>query len=315
MNGGRSLRGVPTWAPLIVVVVLCNGLAAGVWKHANLDVATFCFAFVAGKTLVLWSLWSVFGRRPLVDGASIPFLRAAFFSALLNGIAWFGYFVAFMRGPLALVQTITATSAVVAAVLGVIFLNERFVKAQWIGVALVVAAGMGLGYSTDGSGDGGQSGWLFPSILGAFLWGASNAACKVAYSRPEADDYRMNLAHWAGLVLTLLPYGIWLLARGEPRTGGAMAAIAVVALYITADLAYYAAIRLGPVSLVSPLADLYPIVSTVYALLFLNETPSGFACLCIALALPGIFLVIPNASSSAAKHSPTRILQDRADRT
>ena len=144
LSPAASSRHPLAWAPLLGVGVLCSGIAAGVWKHAGIDAARFCVPFVIAKTAVSAGLWAARGRRPIADRASRPFLAFAGGSAVLNGLAWIAYFIAFERGPLAIVQTVTSTYTAVAAVLALIFLRERLARAQALGVAIVVVATLGI---------------------------------------------------------------------------------------------------------------------------------------------------------------------------
>ena len=296
MSAAASSLRARSWAPLLVVSVVCNGLAAGIWKHTATDVRTFCVLFVTDKVIVNGGLWAWRGRRSLSDRASRPFLSAALLAAVLNGLAWIAYFIAFERGPLAMVQTITSAYTAVAAVLALLFLREHLSRAQAAGVALVVAAGMVSCYAAEAPAVGGHGlGWLWASFAAAATWGAASVVAKHAYGLPRADDPRFFLAHTLGLAITILPYGLSR-APAEPRGMiGAAATLAVVLLYVAADLGFFAAVARGPASIVNPLAGLYPMVSIAYAVLVLGDAPDPLGILCLAMVLPGVMLAVPGA--------------------
>ena len=216
MDALRHRHADLTWAPFLAVYVGCTGLAAGVWKYAGLATAAFCVIYTLAKTVMLWGAWFRWGSSPLLDRASRRFAGAAILAGVANGLAWIAYFFAFQRGPLALVQTVTAMSSVVAAVLTALFLRERVASTQLAGVVMVIVASLLLGYLEAGTGGGARHrGWLLASFTSAALWGASSALAKYAYGLPGAGDIRMNLGQWAGFVVTVLPYGLWL-APVEP---------------------------------------------------------------------------------------------------
>lgn len=305
MSAAASAPRPLAWALSLAVGVLFTGLAAGVWKHAGIEVGGFCVLFVLGKAAVSAGLWSARGRRPFADRASRPFLALALLAAVLNGLAWIAYLVAFERGPLALVQTISAGYPAVAAVLAVLLLRERLAGAQAAGVAIVVIAGMLLTYAGEASAAGGHGGWLPACLASVGLWGAAVVVAKHAYGLPGADHPRFFAAHGLGLAATVLPYGAWC-APGGAGTGAAT--LLVVLLYVAGDLAVYVAIARGPASIVNPLLGLYPIPSIAYAALVLGDRPGPLGWVGIALALAGIVLVVPAAdnplSRLVARHGP-----------
>jgi bacterial/archaeal transporter family protein len=287
------------WAPFLAVYVGCTGLAAGVWKYAGLATAAFCVIYTLAKTVVLWGAWLRWGRGPLLDRARGRFAAAAILTGVLNGLAWIAYLFAFQRGPLAVVQTVTATSSAVAVVLAAVFLRERVGPAQGAGILMVIVASLLLGYADAGTGGGSpQRGWLVASFATAALWGACSALAKYAYGLPGAGDIRMNLGQWLGFVLTVLPYGLWL-APSEPWfPGGAGLASLVVLLYLIGEVGVFAAIRRGPSAVVNALAGLYPIPAIVFMGLMRGDWPRGSSWLAIALALPGTALAVTAGRTS-----------------
>ncbi len=218
-----SAAGTPpralAWAPLLAVAVLSSGLAAGVWKQMGLDMPRFCVLFVIGKIAVGAGSW--LSRAPWRPGpprapASRAFLAFAALAAALNGLAWVAYLIAFERGPLPIVQTLSASYTAVAAVLAVIFLRERLAFVQVAGVVLVVVAGMLLAYVAEAPAPGSRGGWLVACLAAVALWGASAAVAKHAYSLAGADHPRFFLVHGLGLAATLLPTGCG--SRRAPRS-------------------------------------------------------------------------------------------------
>lgn len=280
------------WAPFLVVYLGCTGLAAGVWKYAGMSTAAFCVLYSLAKTVVLWSAWAAWGKGPVVDRRSLPFARTAIVTGVVNGLAWIAWFFAFARGPVAIVQTVTAMSSVVAAVLAVLFLRERFARTQVTGIAMVIGASLVLGYFDAGAGGGAGRGWLGASFAAAVLWGASSALAKYAYSLEGAGDLRMNLGQWLGFMVTVLPYGLFLAPRGPWFPTGTGPSLAVVLLHVVGEIGVFAAIARGPAALVNAIAGLYPIPSILFVGIMLGDWPHWLAWIGIALALAGIALAV-----------------------
>ena len=297
MDALRHRHADLTWAPFLAIYLGCTGLAAGVWKYAGLATAAFCVIYTLAKTVVLWGAWLGWGRGPLLDRARGRFAVAAILTGVLNGLAWILYLFAFQRGPLEIVQTVTAMSSAVAAVLTALFLRERVTRVQGVGIAMVILASLLLGYADAGAGGGTpRRGWLLASCAAAALWGACSALAKYAYGLPGAGDIRMNLGQWLGFVLTVLPYGLWL-APSEPWfPGGPGSASIVVLLYVIGEVGVFAAIRRGPSAVVNALAGLYPIPAIVFMGLMRGDWPRWLCWLAIALALPGTALALTAAS-------------------
>jgi drug/metabolite transporter (DMT)-like permease len=295
-----SSRVAPGWRSLVAVSILCSGLGAGVWRHAGIGAGKFCVLFVIGKAILVAAMW-VRRRPPRVGRAWRAFVGCALLAALLNGLAWIAYLFALARGPLPMVQTITAAYTAIATVLAVLFLGERLTSRGAVGVALIVAAGLLLAdVGEAGAPSARGSGWLAASFAATGAWGVSVVVCKRAYDLPDAEDRGFFLAQGLGLLVTLLPYGLVALARGEAHDAGSdAAALAVAALYLAGDFTLFAAIARGPATLVNPLSGLYPIPSIAYAALVLGEAPDRWGWLAIAMLLPGVALTAPRAGDPA----------------
>lgn len=285
------------WILPLCGTVLCYGLAQGLYKQVPLTAGQFCLLFVAVKTPVNWGAWGAFSRRRLTDPESRPFLFYALLGQVVNGLAWICYFLALDRGPAAVVGTVTAAYTAVTVLLAMVFLRERLAPRQVLGVALVIGAGMVLGYAAGGAPatEAGRVGWLTLSFATMGLWGVAVCIFKHAYNQEHADDYRFFLTNWAGMVLTLLPYG-WLSAGGAASTwspGVVGLGLLIVLLYALGDLLLFAAIQRGPASVVSPLSGLYPIPTLVYAALVLHERLGGLQWGAVALVLLALLLLVP----------------------
>ncbi len=291
-----------SWALPLLCTVLFYGLAQGIYKQVPLSAGQFCLLLCAAKTVLNWGFWLAAGRRPLLQREARAFLGWALLGQLGNGVAWIFYFIALQKGPAALVGTVTAAYTAVAVLLSLIFLRERLAALQVLGVALVIAAGLMIGYS-GGPADAPLQlgGWFAASLVTLLLWGIVVCIFKYAYGLRDADDSRFFVMNWLGMVLTLLPYGL-------SEHGAAwdlklvFEGLAIVLLYAIGDLTLFAAINRGPASLVSPLSGLYPVITLIYAKLFLREAVSTWQWLAVAMLIVAIVLVVPQTENK----EPTR---------
>ncbi len=224
----------------------------GSWKHAGIDVEEVLRAnFVLGKTVVSAGFWPSRGRRHEAHeaGASGPLLAYTALAALLNGLAWVAYLYAFARGPLAIVQTISASYSAVAVVLALLFLRERLLGAQVAGVVLVIVASMLLGYAGEVPSAGGRGGWLPACFASAVPVGRQRGGRQATHEfLPERTRQRFLAVHGLGLAATVLPYGLWLApaAAGTGEAGLFLPTLLVVLLYLAGDLGVYGAMARGP---------------------------------------------------------------------
>ncbi len=281
------------WALPLLCTVLFYGLAGGLWKQATLSAGEFCLLLVAVKLLLNPAWWACSGApRPRMNA----FLAWSLLGQVGNGVAWICYFKAFETGPAALVQTITSAYTALTALLAVLFLKERLVGIQMLGIALVLLAGALL---SSGATGGGSGAWLAFSLGTLLSWGVATAIFKHAYAQEGANDAVFFLVNLAGMGLTLVPFG--LSQGGFPKALGL--GLVVVFLYALGDLALFAAIARGPAAIVSPLSGLYPVPTLIYSALLLHEVISPRQWVATALLLAAIVMVVPAAENPFLRRS------------
>jgi drug/metabolite transporter (DMT)-like permease len=305
-NGVVSLTGILRWAVPLFCTVSFYGLAGGLWKTSSLEFGQFCVLFFLTKTVTNWGAWLAQGRPRPFDAGRAAFLRWAVLGQLVNGIAWICYFKALSTGPAAIVQTITAAYTALTVILALIFLKERLVAIQLLGVAMVVGSSVALGL-TSGPQEGGAMGLWFYASLGTLLsWGVCTAIFKHAYNQQGAHDTVFFLANWVGMGLTVLPFG---LSQGGFRlpSEGLGLGILIVLLYSLGDLTLFAAINRGPASIVSPLSGLYPLPTIAYSALILKEQISTGQWIAVGVVLVALVLIVPAPDNPVLKllgHAP-----------
>lgn len=134
--------------------------------------------------------------------------------------------------------------------------------------------------------------WVAWSLVALALWGAWTVLNKLALR--SLGWPHLVIASWCVSTVVVLA----LLARGvSPRAlwsrDGALA-LAAAAASLLAVIAFYLALRSGPVAMVTPLSSLYPAVAALLAILVLGERPGLLQWVGLALgAVAGFLLARP----------------------
>ena len=124
------------WAALSAVFAAMTAVFAKIGvDNVNPDFATFIRTIVI--LLCLAAILSATGQ--FQSPGSIPARSYVFLvlSGLATGASWVCYFRALKVGPAALVAPIDKLSVVLVAVLGVMFLGEKLLVRNWIGIGLI----------------------------------------------------------------------------------------------------------------------------------------------------------------------------------
>jgi transporter family protein len=133
------------WAVLSAVFAALTAIFAKVGvENINSDFATLIRTVVI--LLVLGAIVAATGQaQPLgsISGKTYAFLVL---SGLATGASWLCYFRALKLGNAAQVAPIDKLSVVLVAIFGVIFLGERLVAANWLGVALIAVGAVLVAY-------------------------------------------------------------------------------------------------------------------------------------------------------------------------
>lgn len=303
--------GVLGWALPLTCTILFYGLAGGFWKLSSLQYGQFCVLFFAIKTLVNFLPWLGNKRPDPLDPSRRRFLRYALLGQLFNGVAWICYFKALSTGPAALVQTITAAYTALTVLLALIFLKERLVAIQVLGVAMVIGSGVALGLSEGVTGGSDGNIWFLASLGTLMSWGICTAIFKHAYNQEGADDSIFFLTNWIGMGLTILPFGLTQLGD-EPWGDGLALGLLIVLFYCIGDLTLFAAINRGPASIVSPLSGLYPLPTIAFSALVLKEHISSLQWGAVVVVLIALVLIVPAPDNPILKllgRAPTVVVE------
>jgi drug/metabolite transporter (DMT)-like permease len=294
------MTGVLRWALPLACTVFFYGMAGGFWKQSTLLYGQFCVLFFAVKTVTNLGTWTVGARLNPFSAQRRGFVKWALFGQFFNGMAWICYFKALSTGPAAIVQTITAAYTALTVILALLFLKERLVAIQVLGVAMVIGSSVTLGLGSGPSSGGEGNIWFFASLGTLFCWGVCTAIFKHAYNQEGANDAVFFLTNWVGIGVTVLPFGLTQLGT-ELWGGGLGLGLVIVLFYCIGDLTLFAAINRGPASIVSPLSGLYPIPTIAYSALILKEQITRLQWSTVGVVLMALIFIVPAEDNPVLK--------------
>jgi transporter family protein len=134
-----------TWALLSASFAALTAIFAKVGvENVNADFATFIRTIVIllALTVIVFSLGEFQSFRS-ISGRSYVFLVL---SGLATGASWVCYFRALKIGNASQVAPIDKMSVVLVALFGVAFLGEKLTGANWLGILLIAAGAILVGY-------------------------------------------------------------------------------------------------------------------------------------------------------------------------
>jgi drug/metabolite transporter (DMT)-like permease len=289
-------------APLLFVVLWSTSFIAAKVGLRDLSPLLFVAVRLAGCAAVLVVLMLLLRRswQPLGRGR---WLHCAIAGALVNAIGLMGPHVGLLIAPAAQIALVQSLTPLLTAAFGLVFLHERLLASQWLGLTLGLA-GVGLVVGQAAL----ESAARFEGLLLAFIGVVSLVAGTVYFGRfcrgvpllPGATAQFLA----AAIVATL---GAWLLET--PRADFTPTAIAAVA-WNTALVSlggmglYFAMLARGTAARTTANFYLVPGVAAVLAWVLLGERLNPLAIVGLAVASMGCWLV--NAGAMRAKTRQVR---------
>lgn len=134
-----------TWAVLSAVFAALTAILAKIGvQNINSDFATFIRTIVVLVALGMILLATgQYQKLSSVSGRNYLFLML---SGLATGASWVCYFRALKMGNASLVAPIDKLSVVLVAILGVVFLQEKLLPRNWVGVLLIAVGAVLVGW-------------------------------------------------------------------------------------------------------------------------------------------------------------------------
>ncbi len=190
-------------------------------------------------------------------------------------------------GKASVVFPLTSMYPLVTIVVARLLLKEKLNRIQALGIALALAAVYLFSAQQGARGFSGWqdlfSSWMVYALLTLVLFGMSCITQKMAtrYISDELSTIFFTIGFvFLAIVIWVAGSPSWNLSVKDWALG-----IVVGLLMATGTLALFAAFRWGKASVVTPLAALYPLVTVILAVVFLNEHLDLIKIAAIAIAL------------------------------
>jgi drug/metabolite transporter (DMT)-like permease len=283
----------PLWLTFSVLAMLMNG----VWGAlAELPEKRFSPPVPATLGYILWSLafipcalyilhrvnWKLeYSWRSIRDGMTI---------GMTGTVGTVALFAALRLGPAYIVFPVISVYPVVTILLSIFILKERTHQLANAGIAIAIAAIFLLSLQPSGNGDTSGLLWLILSLAAFILFGFQGFYAKVAMNSMTTESIfvYMTISN-----LLIIPLALHATDFTQPVGWGA-GMFLVLGIHLLnsvgALLAMYS-IRYGKVIIVSPIAAMAPMITTVVSLIIYARVPYYLNGIGIILATAAIYLV------------------------
>jgi len=278
------------WLPFSVATIAFYGLGQVFAKETRTSISSANLLLILSANIfIMWTVYFVVFRDPSVSFPIETWLLAAA-AAGLSGAAYITFYEALKHGKVSIVGTVAGAYAPWTVVLALLFLGETMSLLDGIGVSLVVAAMLVFTY-------GGENGERKTELLGIafavcslFFWGTSAALAKDVMT----EIGNTNFIGVYALVCPTIWVAYWFTtARGRferPKSNRWILELSMVCFAI-GGITYYLAIQNGNVSIVSPITNLYPLLTIVVAKYRLKENLTLRQYVALAMLLVSILLI------------------------
>ncbi len=276
------------WLPFTLGTIFLCGFGQVFAKESRSGVSSADYSFLFGIVVLLMfsAYWLAFR-----GDSSFPlgtWLSAAF-AASLSGLAYVAYYESMRHGKISIVGTVAGAYAPWTVLLAIIFLGETLGVFEGLAIALTVTSVLLFTYAS-GNGDGQRTErkGLVLALCAFFLWGTSAVLAKDVLGEIGNTNFL--------LVFALVNPAIWTVywlgtSKGRlhvPVDGRRILVLSLVFLAL-GGITLYVSFDNGPVSIVSPVTNLYPMVTVLVAKVRLKEKLTARQYIALAM----LFACIP----------------------
>jgi transporter family protein len=258
------------WLPFSLATILLYGLGQVFAKETRTNVASANLLLILGANVFIAGVLYFAIFRDPSPSYSIETWVLAGATAALSGGGYIAFYEAIKRGKVSIVGTIIGAYAPWTVFLALVFLHESMSPAEGFGVALVVGAMLLFTYGGENGNRKTELLGLAFAILAFFFFGTSAALAKDVMSE-------IGPTNFIGVYALVCPvlYGVYWLAtqRGRfelPKSNKWILELSTLFLAL-GGIAYYLAIQSGNVSIVTPVTNIYPLVTIAVAKFRLRE--------------------------------------------
>lgn len=257
------------WLPFSIATIMLYGLGQVFAKETRTNVSSANLLLILGvNVFIMGAVYFAFFREPTSSTTESWLLAAA--AAALSGGGYVAFYESLKHGKVSIVGTVIGAYAPWTVILALIFLKESMSPAEGIGVALVVGAMLVFTYGGENGNRKTELLGLAFAIMAFFFFGTSAALAKGVIT----DIGTTNFIGVYSLVCPTLYAAYWLTTkRGKfemPKSNKWILEISMLC-FALGGITYYLAIQNGNVSIVTPITNIYPLLTIAVAKLRLRE--------------------------------------------
>ncbi len=258
------------WLPFSLATIAFYGLGQVFAKETRTNIPSANLLLILGANVfVIGIVYFAVFRDPASSYPMETWLLAGV-TAVLSGAGYVAFYESIKRGKVSIVGTIIGAYAPWTVLLALVFLKEPMSPAEGIGVALVVGAMLLFTYSGENGGRKTELLGLAFALIAFFFFGTSAALAKGVMT----DIGPTNFIGVYALVCPALYSVYWLTTqRGKfemPKSNKLILEMSTL-FFALGGIAYYLAIQSGNVSIVTPVTNIYPLVTIAVAKFRLKE--------------------------------------------
>jgi len=275
------------WLPFSLATIFFYGVGQVFAKETRTNVASSNLLLILGlNMLIIWGVYWILLREPGSYSTGTWLQGAA--AAALSGFAYVAFYESIKHGKVSIVGTIVGAYAPWTVVLAVVFLGESMSMTEGIGVTMVVASMLLFTYAVGDNGDKKTERLgILLAIAAMFLFGTSAAVAKDAIDNLGNTNFIGEYA----LIVPAIWLVYWLITSKAhfemPKSNSRILELSMLFLAM-GGITYYLAIENGNVSIVSPVTNVYPIVTIAIANMRLKERLSKRQIVALALLFASI---------------------------
>ncbi len=258
------------WLPFSLATIFFYGVGQVLAKESRARISSANYLLLLGISIfAVYGVYWLVLREPTAHDAHSWFKACV--AAALSGGAYIAYIEAIKHGKVSIVGTVAGAYAPWTIILALILLGETLSAGEGIGVALVVSGMLLFTYRTSNGENGKTESLGILLALGALLlWGTSAVMAKDVITDIGQTDF-------IGVFAVICPT-MWIVywlasAKGKlevPRNGSRVLGLSMLFLTM-GGITMYIAFANGNVSIVSPITNLYPILTIAVAKVRLKE--------------------------------------------
>ena len=277
------------WLPFSVATILFYGLGQVFAKETRTNISSANLLLILGANVFIAGVvYFVLFRDPSSSFPAETWLLAGA-AAALSGAGYIAFYESIKHGKVSIVGTVTGAYAPWTVILALLFLGESMSIAEGVGVALVVVAMLVFTYRGENGRKRTEMLGIAFALLAFFFFGTSAALAKGVMT----DIGTTNFVGVFALVCPALWVVYWLTTeKGKfemPKSNKWILELSTFC-FALGGITYYLAIQSGNVSIVTPITNLYPLLTIVVAKYRLRERLSPRQYVALAMLLASILL-------------------------